>query len=408
MNKPQTKGSQSAFRELLDKAFSNPDSFLVQISTFIEKDPEGCIENMLEEFDSDRWERKRFVADLFVGILKSRANSVLLPLISGNNPDRFYWASTILSELGDETAIPGLIEGLDSSKKAVIQGSLRALSRYKNTEAFKALTNFFLTKNEWGYLSMALKFLVPYSSELVPQFLLNFSKTPRERQAWILKYLSETGSSDAVELFTSILERDPLSLGLFAVTGLGRIGTPEAVRILAKNLKNPEWFVRKRIVEALGVATCPEAIKALIEAQSDPSTQVRVSAVESLSKIGKMDLPLLIKELETGPKERRIGLIKAIGSIPDPRFVPPLVKSLKEPDCVFVTLEALGNLGFPEAAPAIMPFLKDKIWFNRLNSLEAIGKLKIPNLSEIAESCLDDPNDMVRNAATKLLSGGSS
>ncbi|HNV71844.1 MAG TPA: HEAT repeat domain-containing protein, partial [Candidatus Ozemobacteraceae bacterium] len=215
----------------------------------------------------------------------------------------------------------------------------------------------------------------------------------------------EAGSPQTLNLFSTTLKKEPNDFGLFCIEGLGNIGSPEAAQIIGTELKNPEWFIRKRLVVALGRCNCPGAVPFLIDALADESVQVRASAIEGLSQVGCHDIPLMIRELEkTSSRERRIGLIRALGTMKDRAVLAPLIKTLADRTTLFVSLDVLGDLGFPEAAESLIPFLRDSEWFNRLNAIEALGKLPLPHLKQMVEPCREDANDMVRHAVARILS----
>lgn len=392
-----------AFLETLERAAVQPETFGEKIGGVIEKGPEIYIPHLIKVFDGHEVGLKGLVAGLFKGRLKGVAADALIPLLQGDNDERFSWSAAILSDLREVRAIPGLTRGLTTGKKAIISASLKGLAQFPNREALQALIDFILKSPDWIYFSGAIRYLVPKAAEAVPVFLELFPKLGNDRQAWALKFLAETGDERALELFETVLAREPLKLGLFCIHGLGKIGNAEAVKKLSDNMNHEEWFIRKRVAESLGNSKCKECLPPLIKALTDVSVQVRAAAVESLSKVGGLDLDVLVKEMEKGSHDLRVGLIKVAGQIRDPRLVNPLVRTLTDRTTLFFSIDALGDMGFPQAAPALEPFVHDAEWFNRLNALEALGKLHLPNIRDIAEKCLEDSNDMVRNAATRIL-----
>lgn len=84
-------------------------------------------------------------------------------------------------------------------------------------------------------------------------------------------------------------------------------------------------------------------------------------------------------------------------------FLKPLIDELKDRKSMFFTIDALGDLGFAEAEIPLRRILKDAEWFNRLNALEALAKLPLPSLGQIAQEQAQDENDMVRNSAARIL-----
>lgn len=393
------------FAEVLAQGIAHPQTLKETVLPFLQQNPDGYIPSLLEVFDTTEMAAKRSVADIFVGPLRDRAASILLPQLVIAKPDRFYWSAEVLGELQDERVIPSLIAGLAAGDKSVVLASVKGLAKFPREDTTQALIQFFLTCPDEVFLSMSLRFLVPLHQEMVPRLLPKYAGLDKFRRAWLLKYLALTGNPQAQDLFSSVLVRDPLDFGLFCIDGLGRIGSAAAIKILGETLKNPEWFVRKRVAVGLGLCASRESVPYLIQALEDESGQVRASAIESLSQVGKLDVPLLIKELgQARKRDTKVGLIRALGTIKDPQVVAPLLQTLNDRTTLFIALDVLGDLGFPQAAEALKPFLKDKEWFNRLNVLEALGKLNIPELKHLAEECREDSNDMVRNAAARILS----
>ena len=148
---------------------------------------------------------------------------------------------------------------------------------------------------------------------------------------------------------------------------------------------------------------CPGPGGFLPRMLNDESVQVRAAAVESLSKVGSLKPDLLIQKLEKAGKVFKINLVRAMGQLKNEKFVKPLVEVLKDRDTLFFSIDAIGDLGFQQAEFSLRRLLKDEVWFNRLNALEALAKLQISELGTIAQEAAQDENDMVRNAAGRIL-----
>jgi HEAT repeat protein len=397
-----------AWQELIDRAALNSPEAAGRLVEAVKSLGSNSFPAIIRTFEGgSEVSTKRFLADLFLGPLRSFAKEAFLPALNRPDSGVFPWAAEILAGLKEPLAVPGLQQGLSATKPDAIVASLRGLAEFDDPAILKSLIDFMLSRTEWNYLAAAMRYLLPHGPRIAPQLRERFSGLPREKQAWIVKILAELGDGDSLPVFAEILNKQPLELGLFGVAGLGRIGTPAAVEVLQKTLASPEWFLRKRVVNALGNARCPEAIGPLIRALTDESVQVRMSAIESLSRVAPLDLEAVIAQLSGAGHELKIGLIRVLGQIRDPRVVAPLAKTLEDRTTLFFSIDALGDVGLPEATPAVERFLKDAEWFNRLNALEALGKIRPPHLRSIAEGSLNDPNDMVRNAATRILQATS-
>lgn len=222
---------------------------------------------------------------------------------------------------------------------------------------------------------------------------------------WVLKYLAETGNPESLKLFSEELQAEPLERGLYCIRGLGQIASEAAVEVLKKHIKHPEWFIRKRIVEALGATAKASVIEVLLDTLNDESMQVRGAAAESLSKVGNLNPDLFIKKLEGADKAVKINLARAMGQLKNEKFVQPLIDILKDRKTLFFSIDAIGDLGYAQAEFPLRRLLKDELWFNRLNALEALAKLPIQGLNQIALEASQDENDMVRNSAARILAG---
>ncbi|HEY9072260.1 MAG TPA: HEAT repeat domain-containing protein [Candidatus Ozemobacteraceae bacterium] len=401
MAEAQTNGR--AFAELLEKAYANPATFVDQVLPRIRANVSEAIPVLLTAFDGSNAVAKGLVADLFRGALKEFAPGALLSQLDERYPDRFVQAAQILADLRHQPAVEPLIRALSSRAIPAVVASLKGLMTFATPAAYGALTEFLLTCPDEVKLAAAEKVLAPVADILSPELLKRYDALDVPRKAWILKFLAEAGAVQAMPRFIAALEQDPLGVGLYGVKGLGRVGTGEAVAVLDKHLAHPEWFLRKRIVEALGQAKSPNAVPALVRALTDPSVQVRSGAIEALSKVGHLDIPLLIDRLEKGNRDLKVNLIRVMGQVRDRRLIEPMVRTLSDRSMLVFSLDALGDLGFAEAAGPIERFLTDKEWFNRLNAIEALGKLPLPNLYEMAERLLEDENDMVRNSARRIM-----
>jgi HEAT repeat protein len=69
---------------------------------------------------------------------------------------------------------------------------------------------------------------------------------------------------------------------------------------------------------------------------------------------------------------------------------------------LFFSIDALGDLGFAQAEAPLRKLLKNDVWFNRLNALEALAKLNIQGIVQISSEAMQDENDMVRNSAMRI------
>jgi len=273
----------------------------------------------------------------------------------------------------------------------------------QNKIALDALVNFYLTHNNEAKLSASIKYLLPIKLELIPIFLSKYRSLKKAKKMWILKYLAETGDPLTLRLFDEELTASSLEKGFLCIRGLGKIKSDEAVKILAKQCKNKEWFIRKKAAEALGETENHNAVRPLLNMSDVTSFQVQAAVIEGISKVGNLIPELIIDSIKNSKIESKINLVKAMGQLKNEAFVEPLIDVLSDSSTLFFSIDALGDLGFKSAIVPLKKILNDKVWFNRLNALEALWKLEAEDIGQIAQKATQDENDMVRNTASRIL-----
>ena len=392
------------FSRSLEKALSHPETFMDSIVPLVKEFTDSKLENLLAVYESGNVVSARLVSSLFKDHGGDKVFDSLLKKLDVHKPKQFPEIAEIFGECNYAPAAEKLAEAVDEKFPELVLPAIKALAALKrNKLADKLLADFFLSFEDEVKLSGSLKYLLPRHETFVPIFLSKYRGLSSERKLWVLKYLAETGHPETLKLFSEELEAEPLERGIYCISGLGQLCSDEAVERLAKHTKEPDWFLRKRIAEALGRTGQASAIDPLLTMLKDDSVLVRAAAVESISKVGNKDPDALIKKLEKSSPVEKINLIRAMGQLKNSKFIEPLVKALQDRNTLFFTVDALGDLGFAEAQAPLKRLLKDDLWFNRLNALEALSKLPIDNLFALAREALKDENDMVRNAASRII-----
>lgn len=396
----------SNFLVALEAALSKPENEFLNIMLPLLNPPSE--ENLLilsRVLEQGSVVDKRYTAKLFTDYLGEIGAKHLADNLSVNRPKLFVESAEILGILKYSKAIKPLEAGIYSNHPDLVLPALKAVSLlYEDTdgEPVSILADFYLTFKDEVKLSKAIKYLIPLQKHLVPIFTKSYALADEDRKMWLLKYLAETSNKDLVAFFGSELEAHPLERGLYCLAALGRIGTDEAINILNKHLQNPEWFFRKHLVAAYGASDNANAIEPLISFLSDSSQQVQSAAVESLSKIGNKSPETLINKLKSGNRKEKINIIRVMGQLKNKRFLEPLLEILNHKDLLFFSIDALGDLGFKEAEIPLRQLLKNDIWFNRLNALEALAKFNLQGIVQISAEAMQDENDMVRNSAMRI------
>lgn len=404
-----TSVSNTNFAAILEDNLAKPENFMEAIEPHLEPLDETKLETLVRTLESAGVISKQLVAQLFMEKLGEPGARYLTSQLEIERPALFAEAANILGSMQYEGAIDKLKTAIIEEGGDLVLPAVRALSMMKPAKKVDdILVNFYFTHEDEVKLFSSIRYLLPRHETLVHEMLERYRGLNQDRRMWALKFLAETGHDEALRLFSEELEIAPLERGLYCISGIGKIHRPEAVAVLVKHLKNPEWFLRKRIVEALGQTMQKEAVKPLLQMIDDESIQVRAAAVESLSKVGNLAPELLLGRLKTATGHVKVNLIRAMGQLKNELFLEPLIDQLKDRKCLFFTIDALGDLGFALAEKPLRRLLQDDEWFNRLNALEALAKLQLSNIVEIAQQCAQDENDMVRNSAARILAAKQS
>jgi len=398
--------NNSDFASFLEEALGHDDSFFAAVLPRLKNPTAAQMSDLCQVLQSDGVVARQLVARLFSEHLGAVGADYLTGKLDVSQPRLFIEAAAILGQLKYEAAIDRLSMGLCNTTPDLVLPAVKALAMMPPSRRVDdILVDFYLDFPDEIKLSQSIRYLINRQQTLVHELLEKYRSLSSDRRMWVLKFLAETGNPESLKLFSEELQADPLERGLYCIRGIGQIASDASVEILKKHAGHSEWFIRKRIMEALGATGRASAIEPLLGALHDESLQVRTAAVESLSKVGNLNPDQLVKKLEGADRTVRINLVRAMGQLKNEKFVPSLVDILKDRDLLFFSIDAIGDLGFAQAEFSLRRLLKDEIWFNRLNALEALAKLPIQGLTQIAQEASQDENDMVRNAAARILAG---
>lgn len=399
----------SNFATALEEALSRAENFVQTISPHLEPLNEEKLQILTRTLESGGVISKQLIGNLFIEKLDQTGRDYLVSQLDVKRPDLFVEIANIVGTMQFDGAVEKLKLAIDNNVSDLVLPAVKALAMMKPSRRIDdILVNFYFSYENEVKLFSSIRYLLPRHETLVHEMLERYRGLDQDRRMWALKFLAETGHDEVLRLFSEELDVAPLERGLYCISGIGRIHKPEAVAVLLKHLRNPEWFLRKRVVEALGQTMQKEAVTPLLEMIDDESIQVRAAAVESLSKVGNLDPQPLLKRLKSAAGHVKINLIRAMGQLKNELFLEPLIEELKDRKCLFFTIDALGDMGFARAELPLRRLLQDGEWFNRLNALEALAKLQLENIGQIAQESAQDENDMVRNSAARILAAKQS
>jgi len=256
------------------------------------------------------------------------------------------------------------------------------------------------------------------------------ASSPQARLAVIAK-LAESDTPDSLEpLLFALKDKEP-EVRCAAISALGKIQDPRVMEPLLQRLRDPAASVRSLAVEILGRRGDKQTVTALTALLRDADPTVRAAASRSLEWLGwkpgddaqrvqqilasgnltqivtlgaKAVAPLL-ELMRSGPPEKQLAAVNALGEIHDPRVPSAMLEALKKSDPALRTaaLGILERLGDPSTFEGVVRLLKDGNATVRGAAIETSvrcgGKRAVPSLLQ----ALKDPSWEVRHIAVKAL-----
>jgi hypothetical protein len=119
-------------------------------------------------------------------------------------------------------------------------------------------------------------------------------------------------------------------------------------------------------------------IRSLIRCLNNADPSIQWHAAEALGTCGEKAVPLLLTALQSRFVPVRLGAIEALGAIRDARAVDPILAVINHDASLEVrwaAVLALGEIGSPEAVPALVPLLRDPNRYLRYGAATALGGL---------------------------------
>ncbi len=174
----------------------------------------------------------------------------------------------------------------------------------------------------------------------------------------------------------------------------------DEVEIQIDLLKEKDWFRRREASITLGEMGDERAIMPLIAALRDSEWNVREAAEDALAQIGPPAVEPLIKALREYQIRRYV--IKVLGKIKDERVLDPLMAQLRNEEFKDFATQALVDVGLP-AVERLTAVLNDKDRNVRKHAVQALGDIGIPEAVDLLIDATQDEEWEVRMAAIAAL-----
>jgi HEAT repeat protein len=349
-------------------------------------------------------------------------------------------AAERLRRLGDQKAVPALIDALATDKDLLVKVKVvEALGSLKDRRAVEALINAAVVP-EKEVRAAAITSLGLIGDAVATETLFAAAQDgePIVRNAAI-QSLSLLGVS--VERLATDVAHPNWQVRAAALSTYARLGDARAVPVIMGALKDSDMRVRAEAARTLGQFNDARATDALIASLNDQSSEVRIQATFAL---GRMKEARALAPLSTllNDRDQRVSLAAAesLARMKDPRatrllvtslsdadwrvrtraaktlarasaegeivdIAAPLVAALKDKDPVvrFYASTALVALG-PEAIPPLVDLLRAEREADRERGVRVLTKIGAPAVEQMIALLLDRkaPND-ARAAAARTL-----
>ncbi len=218
-------------------------------------------------------------------------------------------------------------------------------------------------------------------------------------RATAIKCLGEFKDPDLFEPIYKKIKDPSAIVRCHVIMALAELGTPAALRALLFCLENRDDQIRKDAVYVLGELRCYDAVNPLISVlKRDKDERVKEEALISLGKIrDPTTLKIIQQELSRNSLVNKEAACISLGHFKDFSSIDTLIGYTKHPyeGVRMAAIQGLGLMGNPEVIDSIVPALKDlhgDVRYAAVIALDQIGSIKgIPALVK----ALDDPENWV-------------
>lgn len=169
-------------------------------------------------------------------------------------------------------------------------------------------------------------------------------------------------------------------------------------------LKDEDWAIREEAAVALGTLQDPRAVPPLVSLLRDTDRAVREAAIGALRAIGKPSVPVLGICLSDPHALVQEAASTVLATIADERVLAPLIDALRNRDWIvrMHAAKALGRIGQAAAIVPLVPLLQDPVKAVREEAVAALAAIGEPAIPSLLSS-LKSPEWLVRLHAVEAL-----
>lgn len=219
--------------------------------------------------------------------------------------------------------------------------------------------------------------------------------------------LGDDPSAEATEALRQVFQNGGGALKRSAAIQLGRLGDAEALDYLKAQLSDPQQLLSIPAVVLIGESDEGGVFLGPILAERLKSDDLGLRN-EAYGALGELKSPwateMLVAGLKNEKDEDRQQVIRALGRTGDPAMAGKIDRYANTKGLVFVTLEALGDLGNPDSVKAVKPMLSNDSAPARTYAAAALWKLgEKSDAVVVVNELIQDPDPTVRRMLAEQL-----
>ena len=340
-------------------AVTDEESRAIQAETAHE-DPWGLMTRVLDTFfDVLELEQDEGAREQFLVIIES----VLVSVVAQK---QFASACHILKSLDDMvTRRPDLARAHEKTLKS-IQHSASDIARLESiTDILERTTGSMADEIE--------RYMRYLSPEAIPELIDVLGRLESRRGRRVMCNVLIDLSKGRIDAFLPYLKDQRWYLVRNVLGILGQMKASAAVKHIRPLVSHAEIRVRREALTALSLIGEREAVEALVASLKDSDARIRVSAARSLSRLGKAGLNpilqvVLAKDFESRSFEERRGFFDALGRTNSPEILQylkmllgkkPMFKKNEADEMKVCAVEALSRMKLPEVKALLADAAKD-------------------------------------------------
>ena len=298
-----------------------------------------------------------------------RAVIPLVARFSDGTPTVRKAAVQAVGKLGDTSAVPALIRLMNDPTEDVRTAAVGSLGNLGAVDAIDALieqlsTGSQLYRQKVAYALGQIAGTAPAGKDIEDAMKTLVTNLATQDQRQGAKEALRVAGKAAVPALVMHLQGRIVGDPTTAVELLGDAADPRATATLAAELERGRVAMPK-VLRALGATGDPQALVPVLRALASKDTAIRLAAMESLRPLVSADAragDVLLEHLNDEDLELRVLAAEYLGIVRIGAAAPKLIALSGPGNPVRLrraAIDALGEIGRPEATKALIAVLKD-------------------------------------------------